>query len=209
MQKKGIRLITIYDSYDGSEDVQCIDDPDLWTFPYDLGLDIHYSDLKATVHNLLFLCNNNTTKFSNDDWAEIKSMAYNSSRKTTTSEFIRRLNEVNPNIEVLGDYSGALNHILCKCKICGHEWDTATPAKLLSGRKCPICAIKRNRRGVIQYDADMNYIQEYESVEEAGKAVGIVSSSIVNACRGRIRTSGGFIWKYKEQSFSNIKSDKE
>lgn len=36
-----------------------------------------------------------------------------------------------------------MNHILHKCKICGHEWN-ATPNRILNGTKCPKCS-KNNR----------------------------------------------------------------
>ena len=48
-----------------------------------------------------------------------------------------------PDIEVLSEYVGIKEHVLCKCKIDGNEWKT-TPDSLLNGNHgCPICANKK------------------------------------------------------------------
>lgn len=61
-------------------------------------------------------------------------------RQTMThAEFISRLNEINPNIEITSVYAGSNNPISCKCLIDGNVW-TTTPAKLLYARHgCPVC----------------------------------------------------------------------
>lgn len=46
---------------------------------------------------------------------------------------------------------------------------------------------------IIQYDLNMNFIQEYNSL----KSCGYPSSSISNALSGRRKTAYGYIWKYK------------
>lgn len=60
-------------------------------------------------------------------------------RTKTAKEFINRLNQINPNIEILGTYVNSQTKILCKCKIDGYEWET-TPANLLQGTGCPKCS---------------------------------------------------------------------
>ena len=59
-------------------------------------------------------------------------------KKKTTQDFINELNIINPNITVLGEYLGCKTKTLCKCNICGYEWE-ASPTNLLSGRGCPEC----------------------------------------------------------------------
>lgn len=58
--------------------------------------------------------------------------------KPTDEEFIDKLHEVNPNIQVLGTYKNSRTKIKCKCKIDGHEWE-AKPDDLLKGHGCPQC----------------------------------------------------------------------
>lgn len=45
-------------------------------------------------------------------------------------------------------YRGSKTNILCRCKVCGHEW-LVRPGNLLAGKGCPACSVKRsadNRR---------------------------------------------------------------
>lgn len=53
-------------------------------------------------------------------------------------------------------------------------------------------------RSVIQYDMNMNYITDYNSLIDAEKATGAKSNCIQMCCVGSYKSSGGFIWKYKE-----------
>jgi len=63
--------------------------------------------------------------------------------------------------------------------------------------------IKNNRqkcievksKPIIQLDKNNNIIKEYKSITEARKETGI--KGIKDALRGSIKTSGGFMWKYK------------
>lgn len=59
-------------------------------------------------------------------------------RKKTHEQFVKELDKVNQNIEVLGTYKDSKVKIKCKCKLDGYEWK-ATPSKLLSGKGCPLC----------------------------------------------------------------------
>ena len=56
----------------------------------------------------------------------------------THEVFINEMGVVNSDIEILGKYNGAKEKILCKSKICGHEW-FASPTHLLNGEGCPRC----------------------------------------------------------------------
>lgn len=54
------------------------------------------------------------------------------------------------------------------------------------------------RKPVIKYDLDGNYVQEYNSIEDAVKLNKKANrSSLSGCCTGRFKTSGGFIWRYK------------
>jgi hypothetical protein len=54
-------------------------------------------------------------------------------------QFVAELAIVNPKILILGGYLNSQSKIECKCIDCGHKW-SATPANLLCGHGCPICA---------------------------------------------------------------------
>lgn len=57
----------------------------------------------------------------------------------------------------------------------------------------------KNRAGkaVCQYDKEMNFIAEYPSISEAGRALDRTTPSIINCCKGKKELAHGYIWKYK------------
>lgn len=67
--------------------------------------------------------------------------------RKTHEQFILEMNEINPNIEILGEYINAKTKILCRCKIDGCEW-MADPDHLLRGHGCPVCARKKVKNTV-------------------------------------------------------------
>lgn len=69
------------------------------------------------------------------------------SKKKTHEEFVEELKNINNNIEPLEKYISAFEKILCRCKICGHEW-MAIPKELTGKRQrgCPKCAIERRNK---------------------------------------------------------------
>lgn len=46
---------------------------------------------------------------------------------------------------------------------------------------------------------DNNLINAYKSIKDAANDLGICASSITEAAKGKRKTAGGFIWKYKEE----------
>ena len=56
-----------------------------------------------------------------------------------------------------------------------------------------------NSKRVVQMDLSGNEIKIWNSMEEAGKAIGICRSGISECCSGKHRTAGGYRWKYAEK----------
>lgn len=52
-------------------------------------------------------------------------------------------------------------------------------------------------KSIIQYDLEGNFIKEWSSATEVKNVLRISNSDISSACKGRIKTAGKFIWKYK------------
>ena len=50
---------------------------------------------------------------------------------------------------------------------------------------------------VIQYNLNMQFIREWESMVDAARELGLSSACIGRCCKGKLKTSGGFVWKYK------------
>ena len=61
----------------------------------------------------------------------------------THEQFVEKLNVINPSIDVLGNYINARTKVLCKCKICGNEWEPIPDTLINRGAGCPVCARKR------------------------------------------------------------------
>lgn len=58
-------------------------------------------------------------------------------------------------------------------------------------------AISR-RKPVLQYTKDGKFIREWSHAREAAEVLGLNKRAIYECCVGRSRTSGGYIWKRKE-----------
>lgn len=61
---------------------------------------------------------------------------------------------------------------------------------------------------IYQYDLDGNLIKEWDSVKQAGEALGINRPSISNCLKGRYKSAGGFIWRYSVEEVSPVKKTK-
>ena len=51
--------------------------------------------------------------------------------------------------------------------------------------------------GILQFSKTGEFIAEYPSTREASRHTGCDNSSISACCRGKQKTCGGFIWRYK------------
>lgn len=59
------------------------------------------------------------------------------------NEYVKMVNDIDPNIEVLGEYVDEKTPILHRCRIDGYEW-YPLPDNILRGHGCPQCFIKRS-----------------------------------------------------------------
>jgi group I intron endonuclease len=55
----------------------------------------------------------------------------------------------------------------------------------------------QDTKSVIQYDKNMNFISEYLSIRDAERKTNINRSNISKCCKNKVKSAGGFIWKYK------------
>lgn len=137
--KKGINLLIIYDSF--TDDIML--NENIWTYHIDLGNEKDYKSLKQIVYSCLEKIGV-AYSFTEQEWEDIISFAYNSSCRVTHEEFIQKLKQKNShydNLIIKSEYKYAKDKIRCECKTCGHEWETAA-SDLLKGTGCPICQIK-------------------------------------------------------------------
>ena len=55
----------------------------------------------------------------------------------------------------------------------------------------------QNPKSVLQFDKEMNLIGEYLSIRDAERRTKVVRSNIIKCCNGKVKSAGGYIWKYK------------
>lgn len=141
-KEKGIDLVTIY-FLCKKENESFNDDSNLYWYKEDLALEKNSSHLISLVYTLFEHVGINKT-FSDKEIKEIKNYAYVQSRKITPEEFRKRVHELNPNIQVVGDYKATKYNVKCKCEVCGYEW-MGNPQNLLKGHGCFRCAGSRKK----------------------------------------------------------------
>ena len=56
--------------------------------------------------------------------------------------------------------------------------------------------VKANSKKVLQFTKSGEFIKEWPSVMEASRQLGISNVSICNCCNGKLKSAGGYIWKY-------------
>lgn len=55
---------------------------------------------------------------------------------------------------------------------------------------------KKCMKTILQFSKDKTFIKEWSSGKEAGETLKINKGDITQCCRGRLKSAGGFIWKY-------------
>ena len=130
----GIDLVTVYDCC--PDKIQEELPEGALTYPYSLAEEDGHGTLKEIVSGIADRIG--TTDLGAIDWDDVAGEASRRNVARSTSEFIDQVSLINPDVEVLGRYVTSRHKTLCRCRVCGHEWET-TPAQLLRGQGCPKC----------------------------------------------------------------------
>ncbi len=87
--------------------------------------------------------------------------AYCTGRYKTTDDFKEEISYINPNIEIIGEYSGSEYPVKCRCKICNHIW-SPIGRSLKNGQGCPSCSISKGELKVKEFldTYKIDYIQQ-------------------------------------------------
>ena len=76
------------------------------------------------------------------------------------------------------------------------EWSTHSE-NISHAYKHKLNTKENQYKAVLQYDKSGNFIQRYNSISEAKKALNIKGGHIGDVCNGRMKTAYGFIWKFE------------
>ena len=69
--------------------------------------------------------------------------------------------------------------------------------KLSEETKNKISENNPNRKPILQYTKDNIFIRNWDSAKSASQELKICATSITACCKGKRKSSGGFLWKYK------------
>lgn len=58
-------------------------------------------------------------------------------------------------------------------------------------------SIEARRKPILQYHKNGTFIKEWDSIVEAGNELNLDRGSITKVCKGKLKTCGGFVFKYK------------
>ncbi|MBQ2408615.1 MAG: hypothetical protein II309_04185, partial [Bacilli bacterium] len=81
--------------------------------------------------------------------------------KKTHEQFIKELEEINSNIEVLEEYKGASTKIKCRCKIDNHIWKVKPNSLLNMKSGCPKCNSSKGEKRIVNYLDKYNIVYIY------------------------------------------------
>lgn len=51
---------------------------------------------------------------------------------------------------------------------------------------------------VLQYTKSGGFVCEWDGAADAGNVLGISASNIIQCCKGKLKSAGGYVWKYKD-----------
>lgn len=75
------------------------------------------------------------------------------------------------------------------------EEEKAKRRKSLEGKQAGI--LHSNIKPVLQFNKNGSIIKEWQYINQVRDILGIDPSTIVRCCKGKQKTAGGYIWKYK------------
>ena len=105
-----------------------------------------------------FHCNKHNLDFQKTPWKALnqhgcpqctKENEYRVNKKTHL-DFLAQMQEINSNIEVVGEYCGARERVEVRCLLCDHIW-TPQASSLISGFGCPVCASSYGEKQIKEF----------------------------------------------------------
>lgn len=76
--------------------------------------------------------------------------------RKSQEQFIKEMESINPDVEIVGEYYNSHTKIECKCKICNDIF-SASPTNLLRGKGCSHCNKSKGEKKIKQY-LESNFI---------------------------------------------------
>lgn len=95
---------------------------------------------------------------------------WDSRGRKTTYDIVCEMQEVNSDIEIIGEYKGAHELIECRCKIDGAKWSSYVCNLLNQSAGCPQCNARRIREtdGLSQAEFERRVAEKYSHIKVLG-----------------------------------------
>lgn len=92
--------------------------------------------------------------------------------KLSHEEQVAAIEKVNSDVEVIGEIINGDTKVLCRCKVCNHEWSTK-PNNLKNGRGCPKCkGLKIAQRRTLSHEEHLSAITKVNhDIEVLGEII--------------------------------------
>ena len=100
--------------------------------------------------------------------------------KLSHEEHVKAIAKVNPDVEVLGEITNVDIKVLCRCKVCNHEW-LPRPSFLKRGSGCPKCRGGSDRLSHEEQVADIAKVNH--DIEVLGRITGSLKKVL---CRCKV-----------------------
>ena len=140
-------------------------------------LDVHHSNFNHNDNresNLMWLTKSEHKKLHSESEVTKKRMSEAKKGKLFTEEHKRKLSEA----------------------LKGRLLTEETKQKMSETRKGKQINRSDQSKAVIQYTKEGEFVAEYASIKEAERLTNIACQSICTCCRGKLKSAGGFKWKY-------------
>lgn len=85
------------------------------------------------------------------------------------------------------------------CTIPQNNNNPITKQNMSEAHKGKFGAEHPKSKPVLQYSKDGNLFREWDSIADAVRELGIAQPSISRCCSGKLKSTGGYIWKHKEK----------
>lgn len=88
-----------------------------------------------------------------------------------------------------------------KCPKCNHQWPKPI-YKMTLYPCCPKCkySLNEEKRPILQYDLNLNFIARFDSVKDASEATGIERSCILSTTRHDNKSTKGYVFVYEDDT---------
>lgn len=81
---------------------------------------------------------------------------------------------------------------------CVWNLETITPSQNVNYGKRNEKDAEHKIKPIEQYTVNGEFVYEYKGSRDAERKTGISQSNICKCCKGKVKTAGGYVWKYKE-----------